>query len=126
MLHACIWFVNYLKLNTHYSDATKMRKRPTTSGITQPIFTFSKSTMETLESVGNLFKVNNNFSNFDQISRIDLRSFKWRVAVSGELMFLESYNNCDVINTVLPFYEVTKQFLITISDKHRNSRVVNI
>ena len=27
-------------------------------------------------------------------------SFKWRVAVSRELMFLESYGNCDVINTV--------------------------
>ena len=27
-------------------------------------------------------------------------SFKWRVTVSGELMFLESYGNCDVTNTV--------------------------
>ena len=27
-------------------------------------------------------------------------SFKWRVTVSGELMFLESYDNCDVKNTV--------------------------
>ena len=27
-------------------------------------------------------------------------SFKWRVTVSGELTFLESYSNCDVTNTV--------------------------
>ena len=27
-------------------------------------------------------------------------SFKWRVTVSGELMFLESYGNGDVTNTV--------------------------
>ena len=27
-------------------------------------------------------------------------SFKWRAAVSGELMFLESYGNCDVPNAV--------------------------
>ena len=27
-------------------------------------------------------------------------SFKWRVTVSGELMFLENYGNCDVTNTV--------------------------
>ena len=27
-------------------------------------------------------------------------SFKWRVTVSGELMFLESYGDCDVTNTV--------------------------
>ena len=27
-------------------------------------------------------------------------SFKWRVTVSGELMFLESYGNCDVTNTL--------------------------
>ena len=27
-------------------------------------------------------------------------SFKWRVTVSGELMFLGSYDNCDVKNTV--------------------------
>ena len=26
-------------------------------------------------------------------------SFKWRVMLSGELMFLESYGNCDVTNT---------------------------
>ena len=27
-------------------------------------------------------------------------SFKWRVTVSGELMFSESYGNCDVTNTL--------------------------
>ena len=27
-------------------------------------------------------------------------SFKWRVTVSGELMFLEIYGKCDVTNTV--------------------------
>ena len=27
-------------------------------------------------------------------------SSKWRVKVSGELMFLESYGNCDVLITV--------------------------
>ena len=27
-------------------------------------------------------------------------SFKWRVTVSEELIFLESYGNCDVTNTV--------------------------
>ena len=47
--------------------------------------------------------------------------------VSGELMFLESYGDCDVTNTViLLLVDVTKQFLITISNKHRNSPGVNI
>ena len=41
-------------------------------------------------------------------------------------MFLEKYGNFDVTNTVLSFYDVTQQFLITISDKHRNCPVVNI
>ena len=41
-------------------------------------------------------------------------------------MFLESYGNCDVTNTVLSFFDVTKKFFITISDKHRNSPAVNI
>ena len=27
-------------------------------------------------------------------------SFRWRVTVNGELMFLESYGNCDVKNAV--------------------------
>ena len=27
-------------------------------------------------------------------------SFKWRDTVSEEIMFLESYGNCDVTNTV--------------------------
>ena len=53
-------------------------------------------------------------------------SFKWRVTVSGELMFLENYGNSDVTNTVTAFYDVTKQFYITISDKHHNSPAVNI
>ena len=30
----------------------------------------------------------------------DLSLSKWRVTVSGELMFLETYSNCDVANTV--------------------------
>ena len=55
-----------------------------------------------------------------------LSSSKWRVTVSGELMFLESYDNCDVTITVLSFYDVAKQFLITISNKHLNSPVINI
>ena len=55
-----------------------------------------------------------------------MSSFKWRVTVSGALMFLESYGNCDVTNTATSIYDVTKEFLITISDKHRNSPVVNI
>ena len=46
--------------------------------------------------------------------------------MSGEFMLLESYGNCDVTNTVLSFHDVTKQFFITISDKHRNSPVVHI
>ena len=46
--------------------------------------------------------------------------------MSGELMFLESCGNCDVTNTVLSFRDVTKQFFITIADKHRNSPVVHI
>ena len=41
-------------------------------------------------------------------------------------MFLESYGNCDVKNTEVSFYDVKKQFLITISDKHHNSPAVNI
>ena len=41
-------------------------------------------------------------------------------------MFLESYGDYDVPNT-LPFvFDVTKQFIITISDKHCNSPAVNI
>ena len=31
---------------------------------------------------------------------VDKSSFKWRVTVSGELMFLENYGNCDITNTV--------------------------
>ena len=46
--------------------------------------------------------------------------------VSGDLMLLESYGNCDVTNTLLSFYDVTKQFLITISDKHYNSPAVKM
>ena len=41
-------------------------------------------------------------------------------------MFLESYGNCGVTNKVTLFYDVAKQFLNTISDKHRNSPAVNI
>ena len=41
-------------------------------------------------------------------------------------MFLESYGNCDVTNAGTLLLNVTKQFLIIISDKHRNSPVVNI
>ena len=41
-------------------------------------------------------------------------------------MFSESYCICDVTNIVLSIYDVTKQLLITIYDKHRNSPVVNI
>ena len=33
-------------------------------------------------------------------SKPERSSFKWRVTMSGELMFLESYGSCDVINTV--------------------------
>ena len=53
-------------------------------------------------------------------------SFKWRVTVSGELMFLESYGTVTSQIQLLSFYDVTKQFLITISDKHRNCPAVNI
>ena len=50
----------------------------------------------------------NSFTDILQESSIDFKkccvlfwsSFKWRVTVSGELMFLESYGNCDVTNTV--------------------------
>ena len=42
-----------------------------------------------------------------------LGSFKWRVTVSGELMFLDSYDNCDVTNAVTLLYDVTKHFFIT-------------
>ena len=45
--------------------------------------------------------------------------------MSGELMFLKIYSNCDVTNTVALLLDVTKQILITISDKHRNSPAVN-
>ena len=35
----------------------------------------------------------------------NMSSFKWRVTVSGELMFLESCGNCDVTNIVtLPLW----------------------
>ena len=34
--------------------------------------------------------------------QVELSSFQWRVMVNGELMFLESYSNCDVTNTVTP------------------------
>ena len=53
-------------------------------------------------------------------------SSKWRVKVSGELMFLESYGNWTSQLQLLSFYDVTKQFLMTISDKHLNSPDVNI
>ena len=58
--------------------------------------------------------------------RIQLRktsSSKWRVTVSGELMFLESYGNFDVTNTVTL---LTKEFLVTISDKHYDSPAAKI
>ena len=55
-----------------------------------------------------------------------MSSSKWRVTVIGQLMFLESYGNCDVTITVTVFYDVTKQFLITISDKNLDSPAVNI
>ena len=41
-------------------------------------------------------------------------------------MFLESYGNCDVANTLTLLLNVTKQFVFTISDKHCNSPAVNI
>ena len=53
-------------------------------------------------------------------------SFKWRITVSIELIFLESYGYYDVTNTVTLLYDVTKQSLITISDKHGNCPAVNI
>ena len=52
--------------------------------------------------------------------------FKWRVTVSKELMFLESYSNFDVTNTVTLILWSRKQFLIMISDKYRNSLIDNI
>ena len=53
-------------------------------------------------------------------------SSKWRVTVSGELMFLERYGNCDVKITVTLLLDVTKQFFIAISNKDLNSPAVNI
>ena len=44
-----------------------------------------------------------------------LSSFKWRVTLTVTSQI-----------QLLSFYDVTKQFFITISDKHRNSPVVNI
>ena len=41
-------------------------------------------------------------------------------------MFLESYNDFDVTNTVPLILWSRKQFLIMISDKYRNSLVDNI
>ena len=41
-------------------------------------------------------------------------------------MFMESYGNCDVTNIVTLLLDVTKQFLITISDEHRDSPALNI
>ena len=61
-----------------------------------------------------------------ELGKISKSSFKRRLAVSGELIFLASYGNCGVKNTVNLLYDVTKQFLITIFDKHRNSPVVGI
>ena len=37
---------------------------------------------------------------FSTKQKVEKSSFKWRVTVSGELMFLDSYSNCDVTNTV--------------------------
>ena len=37
----------------------------------------------------------------DKFQYIYKNLFKWKVMVSGELMFLESYDNCDVTNTVI-------------------------
>ena len=63
---------------------------------------------------------------YEQVTYLERSSSKWRVTVTGELMFLESSSNCDVAITVLSFYDVTKQFLIAISDKHLNSPAVII
>ena len=48
-----------------------------------------------------------------------LSSSKWRVTVSGDLMFLESYGNCDVTNTET--FGISLRFQI-----NTNSPVVNI
>ena len=40
------------------------------------------------------------FSIFVEKTSSIMSSFKWRVTVSEELMFLESYGNCDVTNAV--------------------------
>ena len=40
---------------------------------------------------------------FSTKEQVEKSSFKWRVTVSGELMFLDSYGNCDVTNTVTLF-----------------------
>ena len=40
------------------------------------------------------------FSLYCQMSLKEMSSFRCRVTVSGELMFLESYGNCDITNTV--------------------------
>ena len=37
---------------------------------------------------------------FSTKEKVEKSSFKWTVTVSGELMFLDSYSNCDVTNTV--------------------------
>ena len=37
-----------------------------------------------------------------------MSSFKWRVTVSRELMFLESYGNFDVINIVTLFFKTSQ------------------
>ena len=44
------------------------------------------------------------------IPRLIRSSFKWRVTVSGELMFLESYGYCDVKNTVTAFMTARNNF----------------
>ena len=51
------------------------------------------------------------------ISTIEVSSFKWRVTVSGELMFLESYGSCNITNTVTPLLWYQRQFFTTIFDK---------
>ena len=84
------FFPNFLSLSTE-----NMRK-------SKVFWCFQRGSRGILEKKWTVFPASGVFflawSVLILIPQVKMSSFKWRVTVSGELMFLESYGNCDVTN----------------------------
>ena len=60
------------------------------------------------------------------LQKLNMSWFEWRVMVSGEIMFLESYGNCDVTNTVSLYSDLIIWrvfFTLVIYHKHRAAQL---